>query len=85
MDDATDARGKIGEIMKADSGTVIHSVPLPPYKPRIMFRSTEYRVPVAGEWFWADGDQNPSVCRMSEGMDLSYHNNGQRWILVEKP
>lgn len=55
-----------------------------PTRPTIRFKATEYRVPVGGEYFWADGDKNPSVCRMFDGMDLSYHNNGLRWILVEK-
>lgn len=58
--------------------------PPKPYKPQLMFVATEYRVPLAGEWFWADGDQHPSVCKMFENMDINYHNNGQRWILVQK-
>lgn len=55
-----------------------------PVRPTMRFQATEYRVPLVGEWFWADGDSKPSVCRMYDGMDISYHNGGKRWVLVEK-
>jgi hypothetical protein len=55
----------------------------PPESPSLQFKAIEYRVPTAGEYFWADGDVNPGVCKMFEGMNLSYHNDGRRWILAE--
>jgi len=54
-----------------------------PANPAIHFEATAYRVPLPGEWFWADGDETPSVCQMLFGMNLEYHNGGMRWILVE--
>ena len=63
----------------------IQSHPVPrPENPVIEFVATEYRVPMHGEFFWADGDETPSVCRYFDCMDLSHHNGGQRWILIEK-
>ena len=55
-----------------------------PKNVKLKFVATEYRVPFAGEYFWSDGDKHPTVCRMYPGMDISYHNGGKRWILVEK-
>lgn len=56
-------------------------IPETPRNPILRFRPVEYRVPEPHEWFWPDGDVNPVPLQFFKGMDLSWHNEGKRWIL----
>ena len=56
-------------------------IPEKPISPMIRFRATVFRQPEAGEWFWPDGDEKPGPLQFAAGADLSWHNNGYRWIL----